>query len=98
VVLVTGAQHGIGRAMALEFAAIGINLKGSCADIAINCHLARIRGATRRGSDCQREKREPPGLSFCRRLHGQPDLLAKGELERMAVGSAVSTSWGSENS
>jgi hypothetical protein len=25
--------------MALEFAAIGINLKGSCADIAINCHL-----------------------------------------------------------
>ena len=31
VVLVTGAQHGIGRAMALEFAAIGINLKGSCA-------------------------------------------------------------------
>jgi hypothetical protein len=35
--------------MALEFAAIGINLKGSCADIAINCHLGE-NPAARRGA------------------------------------------------
>jgi hypothetical protein len=37
-------------------------------------------------SDSIVETQNHPGLSFRRRLHGKPDLLAKRELERMAVG------------